>query len=711
MTMTAQVADGRLAREEELHRIAVQQAAVANLGRIALSGASLDFLFNQVTAILANVLGVDFCHILQKRATGELALVAGTQLSSRPIGSGLTVTIASVDERPWGILGVHSAERRAFNTTDSDFLRSVAAVVAQAIERDRADAELRARALQQSAIAELLRSVLTKLDAETLDRACALVARGLGIATASFVAGDVQPSPRSVAVASATRTFGAIVVDAARDLTDNDIDYVQSIANILAEAMEREEARAATQELTRSLQLLLASTQEGICRIDGEGRCTMVNAAAARMFGRRAEDLVGEQMHELVHARHADGSPYPFADCPMRQIVLDAKPRAIHDDVFWRADGTPLPVDYSASPIVDGDTVVGVVVVINDITERRKLEQKLEQANRVSSLGRLAATVAHEFNNVLMGISPFVEVIRRKPERTAEALDQIAGAIGRGKRITAEILRFTRPAELVRVVFAVGPWLRELAAELRPALSAKHRLVVEHVDPSLRVLADRAQLHQVMTNLLLNARDAMPDGGTVSIAARRDGRFVHVTVRDTGGGMSEETLRHIFEPLFTTKCTGTGLGLAVAHQVVQRHGGEIFAESTPGAGTTFHLFVPIAARRLLIVDDDAAVVAGLAALLELEGIEVDAAGSGAAAIEHLRATRPDVVLLDVGLPDIDGIETYTRIAADDPALPVIFSTGHGETERLRGIERSHVIALRKPYDVGTLLDAIERVLR
>src|SRR6266571_887819 len=114
-------------------------------------------------------------------------------------------------------------------------------------------------------------------------------------------------------------------------------------------------------------------------------------------------------------------------------------------------------------------------VIFTDITERRKLELKLEQATRLSSLGRLAATVAHEFNNVLMGISPFVEVIRRKPERTAGALDQIAGAVARGKRVTEEILRFTRPAELVRAGFAVEPWLRDLAADVHAVLSSKHR--------------------------------------------------------------------------------------------------------------------------------------------------------------------------------------------------------------------------------------------
>src|SRR5207249_1804221 len=255
-----------------------------------------------------------------------------------------------------------------------------------------------------------------------------------------------------------------------RDLTADETDYVQSIANILAEAMEREQGHAARQQLTRSLQLLLESTLEGISTIDAEGRCTMVNAAAARMFGRTAEEMFGVEMHELVHSRRADGSPYPRSECPISYVLRDSTPQSVVSEVFWRADGTQLPVEYSAAPIVDGDAVVGVVVIFTDITERRKLELKLDQANRLSSLGRLAATVAHEFNNVLMGISPFVEVIRRKPERTASALDQIAGAIGRGKRITEEILRFTRPAELVRKDFAVEPWLRDLAADVHAVL-------------------------------------------------------------------------------------------------------------------------------------------------------------------------------------------------------------------------------------------------
>ena len=737
----------RVAHEEELHRIAVLQAAVANLGQIALSGASLDFLLNQVTALLPNLLDVDLCHILQKRAGGELRLMSGSSPSARPMVATLTVTIESSDDRPWGILGVHTSTPRTFSAADAEFLRSIAAVLAQAIERDRVDAERRTRALQQSAIAEVGRAVLTKLDGNTLNRICELVARGLGVDVADFLAGDeaVPDGALCVPVASAACTFGALVARprAGGAFTGQEIEYVESIANILAEAMEREESQASRQQLTRRLELLLESTLEGICTIDAQGRCTMINAAAARMIGQAADTLLGVQMHALVHSKRPDGSPYPQSECPIGQVLLTRKAFTIQNDVFWRADGTPFPVSYSVAPIFDGLDVIGAVVAFRDVTERSTLEQKLEQANRLSSLGRLAATVAHEFNNVLMGIAPFIEVIRRKPERIASALDQMTGAVARGKRITEEILRFTRPAELVRADFAVEPWLRAVASEALNVLSARHHVVIEYVDESLRVYADRNQLHQIVSNVIVNARDAMPGGGTITITARREEpgarfafgfverpeRFIHIAVADTGSGMSEETLRHIFEPLFTTKTSGTGLGLAVAHQVVERHGGEIFAESALGAGTTFHLFIPIAegqsaapvavpsapsvprARHLLLVDDDEVIVSGLVALLELEGIKVDAVTTGRAAIDFLRDTTPDVVLLDVGLPDIDGTDVYAHIAATKPELPVVFSTGHADTAGLHDLaDRRHVVSLLKPYDLETLLEAIERAV-
>ncbi|HWS73263.1 MAG TPA: ATP-binding protein, partial [Thermoanaerobaculia bacterium] len=646
------------AHEEELRRVAVQQAAVANFGQLALTGASPEFLFEQAAALVTTLLDVEVCRVV----------VAGAAV---PGPGDLAIEIASPDdEEPWGFLHLPHVADRLAQTTGVDFLRSIAFILGHAIARRRTEAELRRIALQQSAIAELGKLMMTTIDDATIERACELVVRGLGADCSCYaelspdgkmmhrrVGGMVwerhlpQSMPVSdethvgltvllgepvvvddyatetrfrtastataagivsgvvVPVASATRTYGVLSAHAKtnRHFGPGEVDYLLSLANIIGDALAREEARAALVATTRSLQLVLESTMDGIYTMDVEGRCTMINAAAARMLGRTAEELVGANMHELMHAQGSGGAPTE-TDCPIDGVLRDRAPRTVIDATFWRSDGTSLAIDYSAAPIFDGDLAVGAVVAFTDTTERRKLELKLAQATRLSSLGRLAATIAHEFNNVLMGISPFVELIRRRPERAATSLDQIGVAIGRGKRITEEILRFTKPAELIQTVIAVEPWLESIRLETQSLLPARYRIDVAVAD-GLHVVADRNQLSQVIMNLILNARDAMESGGTVSILAHRDRpgtkfpfglvdqpeRFVHFTVRDTGCGMPPETLKHIFEPLFTTKTHGTGLGLAVAHQVVERHGGEIFVESGPD-GSAFHLFIPFAER-------------------------------------------------------------------------------------------------------------------
>ncbi|HEV7766072.1 MAG TPA: ATP-binding protein, partial [Thermoanaerobaculia bacterium] len=408
-------------------------------------------------------------------------------------------------------------------------------------------------------------------------------------------------------------------------------------------------------------------------------------------------------------------------------------------------------VEVSGFPQVVDGTVVEIYGFARDVSamrlateEGKKLEAKLEQAHRLSSLGRLAATVAHEFNNVLMGISPFVEVLRRSPQqdRIDAALGHIGTSVKRGRRITEDILRFTQPAEPVRASVDVNECVFNVVTEMRPLLPEK---IAFHVDcDPLRIEADPNQMHQIITNLVLNARDAMPDGGTITITARHesaDARFsfgvvddpsrhAHLIVRDTGSGMSEATLRHAFEPLFTTKKSGTGLGLAVTHQVVLRHGGEIFIESQEGEGTTFHLFLPLLMEnvpvsiaepagehpaeldslKILLVEDDFAVATGLTAVLEIEGFMVQLAPTGQAALYSLSVSLPDVVMLDVGLPDMEGTAVYARIASLYPDLPVIFSTGHGDRSQLEEVlARPNVTYLLKPYELETLLDAIAKV--
>jgi len=502
------------------------------------------------------------------------------------------------------------------------------------------------------------------------------------------------------------------------------------------------------EDLTRRLELVLQSTDEGLYAVDLDGTCILANRSANRLLGYEPGELIGRHVHATMHHTKGDGHPYPASECRICPAEQAGQTVRTSDNLFWTKSGTSFPVETACSPIFEGGAVSGAVVTFTDITRSRAVEKQLETANRLSSLGRLAATIAHEFNNVLMGIQPFAEVIARNAahqENVVKAAGHITSCVKRGKRITQEILRFTQPAQPVLRPIGVQSWLRDLEVEARSLLPEGIALVMQDGSRHFQQMqGDPAQLQQIFVNLVLNAKDAMPHGGclTVSAAVDRDdtvypfgivvqpSRYVHVTVSDTGSGMSGETMDHIFEPLFTTKPTGTGLGLAVTHQVVKRHGGEVLVESKEGVGTSFHLFIPRAngeqvdvapteeplrrpseCIRLLLVEDDVSISEGLVSILELEGFQVDAVDRGALAAEAVSRFAPDAVVLDVGLPDMSGIDVYLQIAKTWPDLPVIFSTGEGDLSKLEKLlDRKNVGYLLKPYEIEVLLDCLARLL-
>jgi two-component system cell cycle sensor histidine kinase/response regulator CckA len=383
-------------------------------------------------------------------------------------------------------------------------------------------------------------------------------------------------------------------------------------------------------------------------------------------------------------------------------------------------------------PVRRGSTR-GLLLNARDITERKMLEQQLAQAHRVDSLGRLAATVAHEFNNVLMGMMPFAELLQRReptPALVARATQHILNSIQRGKRVTHDILRYTRPAEPQLEPLALAPWWAGFAEEVQVMLGDQIRLRAS-IEP-LTVTADAAQLSQLFANLISNARDAMRGGGELSIRVRAPqehetftfgyvanaSRYVQITVSDTGTGMPPEVLAHVFEPLFTTKQSGgTGLGLAVAHQVVMRHGGLIFADSVAGRGSAFHIFLPrateqtparsaeprarVAARRLLIIEDEEPISEGLERLLADAGFETITTPSGGDGLAMLECFSADLVLVDIGLPDMNGIEVARRIHEQRPQLPVVLMSGHGES--------AGETVLQKPFVIEDLLERMAAI--
>jgi len=243
-------------------------------------------------------------------------------------------------------------------------------------------------------------------------------------------------------------------------------------------------------------------------------------------------------------------------------------------------------------------------------------QANLEHSDRASTVGRVAASMAHEFNNILMVIQPFAEVLSRQDssEVAQRATRNILQAVQRGRSVTQSVLSFTHPTELVKVKIDVKPWLRSRESALTAALGSRVRLhlSIDEIDEdALIVLGDRHQLDQVLTNLAVNARDAVQDSGELSIlvercqrgsafpfdAIRTDHPHLHMRVADTGSGMDAETLANMFDPFFTTKRSRTGLGLAVVQQILQLHAGCIVAESAVEKGTVLHLFLPIAEKQ------------------------------------------------------------------------------------------------------------------
>jgi signal transduction histidine kinase len=232
---------------------------------------------------------------------------------------------------------------------------------------------------------------------------------------------------------------------------------------------------------------------------------------------------------------------------------------------------------------------------------RQRAESLLEQSRRIESLGRLAATMSHEFNNVLMIIQTASSQLERSDAAIAQQIaKRIGDAVKRGQRITSDVARFTRPAGLNLRPLDIKTWAASFSADLRSLLGPGVILSLETPPADLQVRADQRQLEQVLTNLAINARDAMSRGGlatlTIEEVALGDQKYAEIALSDTGTGIDPDTLTHVFEPLFTTKAAGTGLGLAVCYQVIAAHGGEMFAESTLGAGSVFHILLPLAAR-------------------------------------------------------------------------------------------------------------------
>jgi len=379
---------------------------------------------------------------------------------------------------------------------------------------------------------------------------------------------------------------------------------------------------------------------------------------------------------------------------------------------------------------------------IQDITERKRAEAALEhsraqllQAQKLEAVGRLAGGVAHDFNNILQAMLSLATVLRLRaqaPELT-QIVAEIEAHITRGAGLTQQLLLFSRRQIAERARFDVKEPVDKAGVLLRRLIPENIRLVVDTTAEPLWVEGVAGQLQQVLMNLAVNAKDAMSEGGTLTLRTRRRGGEAVVEVVDTGHGMDAATLAHLFEPFFTTKAAGqgTGLGLSVVHGIVEQHGGRIEVESTPGEGSAFRVLLPVATapdeatddasgesaipvghgERVLVVEDEDGAREGLSELLELLGYEVVAVSSGEAAGVLPLEFAPRLLLTDLMLPGVDGATLAASLRDRWPHLEVVLMSGYTEDEAVRRrVDGGDLRFLQKPFDVAALGRAVAAAL-
>jgi PAS domain S-box-containing protein len=493
-------------------------------------------------------------------------------------------------------------------------------------------------------------------------------------------------------------------------------------------------------------ELILNSAGEGIVGVDEDGRTTFANAAAAAMTGWSVAELVG---HPLGQRLLAPGGVAPWpASLGEGQVTGETE--------FRRKDGTTFPVEYVGAAIRERGAAAGAVVVFNDITGRkegqealRQTEQRLRQAQKMEAVGQLAGGIAHDFNNLLTIILGRIDRVQRRVgdgNPLQHDLELISTTATRAAALTRQLLTFSRNQVLQPRVLDLNEAVRGTVNMLQRLIGEHIRLVTVLPNGLGAVRADPAQLEQVIMNLVVNARDAMPAGGTVTIETagveadgdavepRPDlagGPLVKLVVSDTGCGMDADVQAHLFEPFFTTKAPGkgTGLGLATVYGIVEQHAGAIYVDSEVGKGTTFRIYLPrvndpVAAEShatpapargsetIVLVEDEPAVRELAAEILREHGYTVLETGPERA-LAVVAQHRGDIhlVLTDVIMPGISG-----RAVADDierlrPGTKVLFMSGYtDDTIVHHGVLEGGATLLAKPFRADDLLRTVREVL-
>ncbi len=492
---------------------------------------------------------------------------------------------------------------------------------------------------------------------------------------------------------------------------------------------------------------------DAVVIMDSAGTIEWVNRAFSGLTGYSAQEAVGKNPRDLMKSGSQDTAFY----AEMWTTLLSGKVWK-GELVNRRKDGSLYTEEQTITPVLGaGGTLSHFIAIKRDITARRDLELQYRQAQKMEGIGRLAGGVAHDLNNLLTVINGTVELLLPKtgerPEQLADLME-IRRAADRAAALTRQLLAFSRQQVLKVEVLDLNAVVGNMMTMLSRVIGEDVRIETRLSNDTCTIRADAAQLEQVVMNLAINARDAMPSGGTLSITTARveldedfaarhvtvkPGPHVHLRVRDSGHGMDAATRTRIFEPFFTTKESGkgTGLGLSTVYGIVKQSGGSIWVDSAPMAGTTFDLYFPLvnekpasaAARSsaprpvtategseetILVVEDEDAIRQVAIRVLARQGYRVIAANCGEAALREVAALgRPiDLLLTDMVMPGMTGPELAQQLRAQQPGLRVLFTSGYSADAVVRqfGLTENSFAFIAKPYGLADLTREVRRVL-
>lgn len=551
---------------------------------------------------------------------------------------------------------------------------------------------------------------------------------------------DGSEFPVEISLSPVSTGNGAIVLSVIRDITDR--KRIEEELRRANEELDRRKTRELRDSQNR-LALIADSSQDAIIGKNLDGIVTQWNKGAEAIYGYTALEMIGQNISVLCPPDRPDEIP------GILEKIRHGERVEYFESVRVTKDGRRLNMSISVSPIHDTDgRIVGASAIGRNITGQKKIEDQLRQSQKMEAVGRLAGGIAHDFNNLLGIVTACTELLRGRVDGDSlEYVDNIREAAKRGASLTRQLLAFSRRQPVQAQILDLNERLKEVSKLLKPLMGDDVEIILSSRSASAIVETDPGQLDQIVLNLAVNARDAMPHGGKLIIETEvvdldalfarehsmSPGSYVMLAVSDNGMGMDEVTKSRIFEPFFTTKESnkGSGLGLATVYGIVMQSQGHIWVYSEPGHGTTFKIYLPSAEHKvglgtearaeslpvrrdgltIVLAEDDPLMRKLTRKMLEEHGYKVLEAINGDAALEVIAAnTRIDLILTDVVMKGMNGPELVLRLMDSHPQMKVVYMSGYtGELAAYQGLQ-SGIRLLEKPFTRSALLKIIDETL-